>query len=260
MAGRLNKKVVLITGTGGGQGRAAAILFAREGAMVFGCDIKEAGNAETAKMVADAGFHMEASTVDVTDSEQCQTWVDKAAQVHGGIDIVYNNAGDARFNTFPQMSAEEWHYTLRYELDVVFFPSKYAWPHMIARGGGVILNTASASGMRGSEQLPAAAHAAGKSGVIGFTLQLALEGAPHNIRANSVSPGPILTPVTEGVLKADPSFRKTFEGWPLLHRVGQPDDIAYAALYLVSDEASFVTGVNFPVDGGWTAKGGYTPK
>jgi meso-butanediol dehydrogenase / (S,S)-butanediol dehydrogenase / diacetyl reductase len=260
MAGRLEGKVALITGTSGGQGRAAAILFAKEGATVVGCGMNEEGNAETAKTIADAGFKMDTAKVDITDSEQCKAWIDKAAQTYGGVDIVYNNAARERFAPFAQMSAEDWHFTIRNELDAVFLPSRHAWSHLIARGGGVILNIASVSGMRGSEYIGSAAHAAGKSGVIGFTRQLALEGAPHNIRAISISPGPINTPVTLKQLDADPNFRTTYEGWTLLNRVGEPEDIAYAALYLVSDEASFVTGINLPVDGGWSAKGGMTPK
>src|SRR5258707_8706582 len=140
MAGRLQNKVVLITGTGGGQGRAAALLFASEGAIVVGSDVKEDGNNETARMVVEAGFQMDASTVDVSDDEQCKAWVERAAQTYGGIDVLYNNAASVLFAPFPEMGAAEWHYALRYELDVIFFPSKYAWPHLAARGGGALYN------------------------------------------------------------------------------------------------------------------------
>jgi NAD(P)-dependent dehydrogenase (short-subunit alcohol dehydrogenase family) len=129
----------------------------------------------------------------------------------------------------------------------------------MVKQGGSIINIASVSGMRATEFLGAAAHAAGKSGVIGFTRQLALEGAPYWIRANSISPGPIVTPVTEPILGTNKPFSDCFHGWPLLSRVGRPADVAYAGLFLASNESSFITGANLTVDGGWAVKGGFTP-
>ncbi|MBO0931972.1 SDR family NAD(P)-dependent oxidoreductase [Fibrella aquatilis] len=251
---------MLISGTAGGQGRAAAKLFAQEGATVVGCDIKAAENDETARMIAEAGGTMNALTLDVTDLVQARQWIDYAVSRYGGIDVLYNNAALERFAPFAEMSADDWHYAQRHEQDVVFFPTQAAWSHLIARGGGSVINTGSVSGMRGSERIGSIGHAAGKGAVIAMTKQLALEGAPHNIRVNAISPGPIDTPVTAAGLAADPNFRLTYEGWPLLHRTGKPDDVAYCALWLASDESGFITGINVPVDGGWSAKGGLTAK
>lgn len=260
MAQRLNGKVAIITGTGGGQGRAAALLFAREGAQVVGCDLKTDGNAETLSLADKNSSPPALSTVDVRHPEETKAWIDEAAVRYGKIDIVYNNAAETRFTPFPEMSFEDWRFTLESELNSVFLVSQAAWPHLRANGKGVILNTASAAGLVGHEHVGAAAHCAGKAGVIGLTRQLALEGAPFGIRANSIAPGPIVSPSSEVPLRADPSFRTTFEGWPLLGRVGQPEDVAYVALFLASDEASWITGICLSVDGGWTAKGGFTPK
>ncbi|GAP98019.1 SDR family NAD(P)-dependent oxidoreductase [Leptolyngbya sp. NIES-2104] len=260
MVGRLTGKVALITGTADGQGRAAARLFAQEGAIVVGCDLKGDENQKTAQMVTGSGGQMDAATLDITEAQAAKDWVNAAAKRHGGIDIVYNNAALEWFAPFAEMSADDWHRTIRYELDGLFFVTQAAWSHLITRGGGSIINTASVSGMRANEHIGSIAHAAGKGGVIALTHQLALEGAPHNIRANAISPGPINTPATLPQLDKDPSFRLTYEGWTLLNRTGEPEDIAYCALWLASDESSFVTGINVPVDGGWSAKGGLTAK
>ena len=149
---------------------------------------------------------------------------------------------------------------MRLELDIVFIPMRAAWLHFIKRGGGSIINIASVSGMRASEFLGAATHATGKSGVIGFTRQLALEGAPHWIRANSISPGPIVTPVTQALLETSKEFSDRFNGWLMLARTGRTSDVAFAGLFLASDGSSFITGANLTVDGGWSAKGGFTPQ
>ena len=257
---RLENLVVLITGTAGGQGRAAAILFAHEGAKVYGCDLpnKSEGSQETARLAQRVG-DFETATVDVTDPAAARSWVDACAASAGRIDVLYNNAALEKFAPFAEMTPDDFRFALRHEIEVVFHPTQAAWKHL-ARQGGSIICTASASGMRGSERLGSIAHAAGKGAVIAMVRQLAIEGAPHWIRANSISPGPIDTPVTRMGLDADPDFRTTYEGWPMLRRTGKPEDIAACALWLASNESSFVTGVNIPVDGGWTAKGGLTAK
>lgn len=256
---RLAGKIVLVTGAGSGLGQAASLMFARAGATVVASDINEQGIEHTAVLARNEGLIIHPSTVDASDPDGVAGWINGAAARHGGIDVLYNNGAGVHMAPFPEMTLHQWKETLRLELDVVFVPTRSAWRHMVDRGGGSIINIASVSGMRGSEFLGAAAHAAGKSGVIGFTRQLALEGAPYWIRVNSISPGPILTPPTQAFYDSNAEFRASFDGWPLLARTGRAIDIAYASLFLASDESAFLTGVNLPVDGGWSCKGGFTP-
>ena len=256
---RLAGKVVLVTGAGSGQGRVVSLLFAQAGATVIGCDINSEGLNGTQAIASEAGVSLDLATVDASDVEGVKAWIDGAAERHGGIDVLYNNGAGVHFAPFPEMTMEQWRGTLHMELDTVFVPSQIAWPHLVARGGGSIINIASMAGMRGAEVIGgagSAAHATGKSGVIGLTRQLAVEGAPHWIRVNAISPGPILTPASEALVEANPEFRKMFDGMSMLERFGFPLDVAYMGLFLASDESTFITGANFTVDGGATAKVG----
>lgn len=257
--GRLTGKVALVTGVGSGQGREVALLFAEAGAVVAGCDINPDGLKGTEALAAARGVKLDLATVDASDEEKVGSWVDDVANRHGGLDIVYNNGAGVHFAPFAEMTLSQWRDTLRMELDTVFIPSKAAWPYLIARGGGSIINIASMAGILGGEVIGsagAAAHATGKGGVISFTRQLATEGGVHGIRVNAISPGPIVTPASEAVFAASPEFRRLFEGLPVLKRSGQPVDVAYAGLFLASDESAFITGANLTVDGGATAKTG----
>ena len=246
----LDGKVALITGTAGGQGRVACRVFAREGARVVGCDIDADGNAETARLVAqDGGAMTDIAPVDLTDPVQVQRCVDAAAARHGGVDIVYNNAGGPRFAPAPDVLPEDWRHTVAVELDTAFFVSRYAWPHLVARGGGVILNIASMAAIIGFPQPPMAAHAAAKAGLVGLTRQLAVEGAPHGIRVVAISPGAIVTREDD----LEPAARDAVAARTLLRRWGRPEEVVEAAAFLVSDRASYITGVNLPIDGGATA-------
>ena len=258
VARRLMGKIALVTGAGSGQGQSVALLFARAGARVAAIDISAEGLARTSALAAAEQLELDACRVDASDASMVTEWVDGVAARHGGIDVLYNNGAAAHMAPFGELTLEQWRDTLKGELDVVFLPTRAAWRHLIVRGGGSIINVASVSGMRGTEFLGAGAHAAAKAGVIGFTRQLALEGASHWIRANSLSPGPILTPLTRGFYDSNAEFRHAFDGWPLISRSGDPVDIAYAGLFLASDESRFITGVNLPIDGGWSSKGGYT--
>ncbi|MBY3592356.1 SDR family oxidoreductase [Rhizobium bangladeshense] len=258
VAGRLDGKIAVVTGAGGGQGQAAALLFAKAGAIVIASDLNPKGVDDTRAIAREGSLPIHMTAVDAADEAAVSRWLDDAAEEHGGLDILYNNAAHTHFAPFGEMSLHQWRETMRLELDIVFIPTRAIWRHLVARGGGSIINIASVSGMRATEFLGGAAHATGKSGVIGFTRQIALEGAPHWIRANSISPGPIVTPVTEAILASSAEFAHNFNGWPLLARTGRAIDVAYAGLYFASDESSFVTGVNLPIDGGWAAKGGHT--
>jgi meso-butanediol dehydrogenase/(S,S)-butanediol dehydrogenase/diacetyl reductase len=255
MGDRLAGKVALITGTAGGQGRAAALLFAREGATIVGCDLKEAEARETVAMVEALGGKMTSTEpVDLGDSGEARSWVNNAAARHGGFDILYNNASGPRFAPIAEMTDEDWRFTMRNELDLIFYACSAAWPRLIERGGGAIINTGSICGVSSLPATPGSiAHAATKGGVIAMTRELALEGGPHNIRANAISPGTIESPATAAYL-AKGSFRDDHLAAMMLNRIGTCEDVATLALYLASDESSFVTGANFMIDGGFSAR------
>jgi meso-butanediol dehydrogenase/(S,S)-butanediol dehydrogenase/diacetyl reductase len=251
---RLEGKVALITGTAGGQGRAAALLFAAEGATVVGTDVQAGGAAETVALVRASGGRMESThPLDLAGEAGVQAWVDAAAARHGGIDIVYNNAGATRFSPIAETSYADWSFTLRNELDIVFLVTKHAWPHLVTRGGGCVLLVGSTAGITGSLTNARIAHTATKGGVVAMTRQLAAEGATHGIRANCISPGMIATPATEADLLAPGSSMRGIARSIPLGRIGAPEEVARCALFLASDEASYVTGANLVVDGGWSA-------
>ena len=233
----LDGRVVLITGTAGGTGAVAAELFAAAGATVVGCDVQDAPGVPT---------------VDLTDEDQVRAWVDDAVALHGRVDVVYANAGATRFSPLEDTSREEWDFVLRHELDVVFFPVKHAWPHLKASRGSVVL-VGSTAGLTGSMTNTRVAHTVTKGGVIAMARQLAAEGAPYGVRANCVSPGMIETPATRQDLLADDHPMRTIAGAIPLGRIGRPEEVARCALFLASDAASYVTGANLVVDGGWSA-------
>ena len=256
-AGRLAGKVAQITGTGGGMGRAAAVLFAAEGARVVGCDIDAAGSARTVELVRQAGGQMTATApVDLGDPDAAAGWVSRAVAEHGGIDVLYNNASAIRMAPIDELSVADWRFTLRNELDTVFHVTRAAWPHLIARGGGSIINVGSIAAMRGVEFVAQNAHSAAKGGCAALTLQLVAEGGRHKIRANTISPGMIHTPATHPVISDPPEVfqRMVLDRIPL-GRVGRPEDVARVALFLASDESEWISGANIVVDGGLSTLG-----
>lgn len=254
MSGRLVGRVALITGTAGGQGRAAALHFAAEGATVVGCDIDAGGAAETAALVTAAGGTTEASpAVDLTDEDAVRRWVDEAAATHGAVDILYANAAATRFAPIEEISRQDWDFVLRHELDVVFFPVKHAWAHLKKSSAPAVVLVGSTAGITGSTTNARVAHTVTKGGVVALTRQLAAEGAPFGIRVNCVSPGMIETPATLGDLLAEDAPMRGIASAIPLGRIGRPEEVVRCALFLASDDASYVTGANLVIDGGWSA-------
>lgn len=253
--GRLDTKVALITGIGAGMGREAALRFAAEGARVIGCDLNLDALEETVALGRSAGGQITGNgPVDVGNAAAVQAWIDEAAQVHGRIDILYNNASIQRFGAIDKISVEDWDFAIDMELNLVFYAVRAAWRHLKVRGG-VIVNIGSIAGTRGVEFMPQNAHGAAKAGVINLTQQLAVEGGPHGIRAVCVSPGFIATPATQFLVdNPPPPLKATWDRIPL-RRVGAPADVVNAAVFLASDEASWITGINLVVDGGGSVLG-----
>lgn len=259
MTKRLEGKIALITGTADGQGRAAALLFAAEGAKVVGCDLKSDLAAETMELVRKAGGEMVSlHPLNLNDENEVQRWMDFAVKQYGDFDILYNNASGVRGGTIESLTRADWDFDMANEVTILFLAIQKALPVFKRKGGGTILNTASVAGMVGAAMpgnLPGnLVHNVAKAAVLRLTVNLAVELSPWNIRVNAVSPGIIDTPATHSLLAV--GGRELFERSLLTQRVGKPEDIAKAALYLCSDESSYVNGANLVVDGGWEASGG----
>jgi meso-butanediol dehydrogenase/(S,S)-butanediol dehydrogenase/diacetyl reductase len=247
---RLEGKRVLITGTGGGQGKAAQALFAREGARVIGCDVQQGAAERSASELRDQHYDVHGDTVDLTDPDAARRWIEDSAERLDGIDVLYNNAAGFGFAPFAEMELKLWRHVMHVELDIVFHTTQPAWKHLMKRGGSIV-NTASLAAMRGIAPMGQAAHAAAKGGVIAMTRVLAAEGAAHGIRANTISPGYVTTAATAATMGKE--MQDFVLNMHLIRRPGTVDDIAACALYLAGDESSWVTGQNFCIDGGVTA-------
>ena len=253
MPDRLSNKVALVTGIGSGIGQGCARLFAQEGATVVGCDI---ASAKAEAFVADAraqGLNIESiHPVDLTNPADVLRYVEEAIDRHGRIDALVNAAAiqPHMARTDSMDYDNEWVPTMVGEVDIVFLVSKAAWPHLAASGGGAIINFASVNAQRGSTGMGMVAHCAGKGAVMAMTRQMAIEGGPDRIRVNSISPGLVVTDATRAAGADDGAQKDRILSRFAIKRLGQPEDIGWCAVYLCSNEAEWVTGANFNVDGG----------
>ena len=250
--GRLQDKVCVITGIGSGMGRAAAILFTAEGAKIVGCDVNSATAQATLETVTAAGGAMVSMhPCDMTIRSNVDGLMSLADKTYGGIDVLYNNGSMAYFAWLADMTYEDWSNTLREELDLVFHACQAVLPYMIRRGKGSIINVGSVSAHIAYKVLPAVAHMAAKGAVVAMSKQIAMEGGKHNIRCNTISPGLVETGQTRAFINT-PEWFAPMKDKLMLGRVGQPEDIAPLAVYLASDESSWVTAADFLIDGGST--------
>jgi len=246
--GRVEGKIAIVTGAGSGIGRATARLLAREGAAVVIADLNPDGGEETARQIREDGGSALFARTDVSRPEDVQQMVATTLDRFERLDILHNNAYWAPlYRPLVDTAEEEWDRTLDVTLKGVFLGCKYAIPPMIERGGGVIVNTASTAALAASPQF--AAYMAAKGGVVALTRSVAMDYGASGIRCNAVCPGLIETPATAPVL-ADPERRQWLTSKLLVGRIGRPEDIAQAVVYLASDESSFMTGQTLVVDGG----------
>ncbi len=250
---RLENKVALITGASSGIGRETSVLFASEGAKVVAVDINDAGGEETIKIIRDAGGEAIYVHADVTKAVECENMVRVAEKTYGALHVLFNNAGimhsqdDDAINT----SEEVWDLTMAINLKGVFLGCKFGIPALRRAGGGSIINTASIVARMGAAT-PQLAYTASKGGVLAMTRELAIVHARENIRINALCPGPLRTELLMKFLDTEAKRQRRLVHIPI-GRFGLAKEMAYAALYLASDESSYMTGSEFVIDGGITA-------
>ncbi len=264
MGERLKNKVAIVTGAGSvgpgwGNGKATAVLFAREGAKVFAVDINLAAAEETKSIIDREGGQCSIRKVDVSKSEEVKALVDQCLKTYGRIDILHNNVGIVVVGGPEEISEETWNRVLAVNLTSMFLTCKYVLPHMMKQGGGVITNISSIAGIR-YLGVPYVTYSATKAGILGLTQSIALQYADKNIRANSILPGLMNTPMIVEPLK------EAYGGGDVQRmievrnkqcptkKMGDAWDVAHAALFLASDEAKYITGLQLVVDGAITCK------
>ena len=251
---RLRDKVALITGSGSGIGRAAALRFASEGARVIVNDVNETDGETTVGLIREKGGEAIFVKADVTDAGEVERMVKTSANTYGTIDILFNNAGISGVGAVHELSEELWDRVVNVNIKGVFLPSKYVVPYMMERRTGVIINMSSALAEIGL--LRRAVYAATKGAVLALTKSMQVDYAPYNIRVNALLPGTILTPFVEKYLKE--SYDDPEEGLNTIRKrqltgdLGRPEDVANAALFLASDESRFMMGSPLYIDGGCT--------
>ena len=245
--GLLENKVAIVTGAGSGIGAASAQRFAVEGAAVVVVDIREAKAQETASAIVEAGGHAVAMVVDVADEGDMRRMVADTVTEFGGLDVLFSNAGTLRPGSVTELSVEDWDHVMAVNVRSVFLGGKFAVPAMTERGGGSIINTASISGLHGDGG--AVVYAASKAAVINLTRAMATDHSADGIRVNAICPGTIETPPVQRMMQ-DPVALEVNLAAHSIGRLGRPEEIANAAVWLASDQSSFVTGEALVVDGG----------
>jgi meso-butanediol dehydrogenase/(S,S)-butanediol dehydrogenase/diacetyl reductase len=247
---RLHERVALITGAGSGIGQALAQLFAEEGASVVVADWRLDPAESTVKRITDAGGSAIAVKADVSQADQVAAMAQAALDRYGKVDILVNNAGLSVGDTILDFDEEAWDLNVDVVLKAVYLCSRAVLPQMIERGKGVILNIASVNGLMAIGE---SAYSAAKAGMISLTGNMAIHYGEKGIRVVCIAPGTIKTPIWNDRLAREPNAMDHIVPWYPLGRVGLPEDVAKAALFLCSDDASWITGITLPVDGGLTA-------
>jgi meso-butanediol dehydrogenase/(S,S)-butanediol dehydrogenase/diacetyl reductase len=254
MPSRLEGKVALITGAGSGIGAATARRFAAEGAAVVVVDVDRGAAEGVVREIAAAGGRGDAVRADVGEPADVAAMVDRALERFGRLDVLHNNAAFGDFAPAAEISLESWQRTLAVNLTGPFLAARRALPAMVAQGGGVILSTASVAAVVAEDRL--AAYCATKAGLVALTRSIAVEYASHGVRANSICPGTIATRRFNARLEKAPELRRRMERAHPVGRLGTAEEVAGLAAYLASDEAAFITGATYVIDGGGTATRG----
>lgn len=256
MSGRVEGKAAVVTGAGSGIGRACAIALAREGASVIVADVDAAAADAVAAEIGRAGGAAHAHTADVRDLAQVEAMVGACVERFGRIDVLHNNAGIATPGSVHETSEDDWLRVLDVNLSGVWRGMRCAVPHMLAQGGGSIVNTGSVQAVVGYPGW--AAYTASKAGIEGLTLQAAVEYGTAGIRVNAIIPGSIRSAMNQALLDRSPDPAALQARWDRQHalgRIGEPEEVASLVVYLASDESSFVTGAMVRVDGGMIVRG-----